>query len=116
MIILPMVHLIGLYAVNDETKLAAFITTACLVIDMAVIPVLIGTNLTESGSTIFKGRYSDFGHAWYPHIGRQILTTMVIFTGQPLYNFGIAFMKRSMSRFYFRNFVYTASQNQHSQS
>lgn len=111
MIIMPMVSLIGLHLITDVTRLAALTLGICLLIDMAVLPILIGANFSEESDhkisySIFHGHYTDFSAGWYPHIGRQIQSTMIIFTFQPLINFAVAVFKRFITRFYFRNFVY----------
>ena len=97
MIVEPMVQLIGLHKKTDVIRLAAYTTVSCLVVDMVLLPVMIGMNLVEVSdnrisTSVFRGKYTDFSEAWYPDIGRQLLTTMILFTFQPLIDFLLEYL------------------------
>lgn len=106
-----MVQLIGLHKKTDVLRLAAYTTIACLVTDMIILPIMIGMNLVEVSdnrisTTVFRGKYTDFSEDWYPDIGRQLLTTMILFTFQPLIDFLIEYLLTLISRAWCRHIRY----------
>ncbi len=56
----------------------------CYLLDMWLLPILIGLNLEEYGFEEFTGSFTDFSENWYIFVGQQIFTTMLIFSFQPL--------------------------------
>ena len=77
---------------------------------MVVLPILIGTNLTENGWNFFRGKHPDFDHDWYPLIGRQIAITMLLYSFQPSIDFAIAKLTQAINRYQKSKFVYKGSQ------
>ena len=84
MLVYPIISRIGYHTKTEENKLALYTIFFCLCIDMIILPILIGANISEIGDfkfskKIIKGKYTDFDADWYPDIGRQITITMILF-------------------------------------
>lgn len=91
--------MIGFHRRTQEVGINCFLIVACYMLDMVVLPLMIGMNLVEMDflASIFKGRYTDFGAGWYTEVGRQIATTMTIFAFQPLIDFIVEYLTVSLT-------------------
>lgn len=97
----PFIQGIGMNLKTDETRMIVNAITVCLVVDMIVLPMVIGMNLQEytvMGEEdavedvlyflgIMMGRNTDFGANWYLDTGNLIVMTMLIFSFQPIIDF-----------------------------
>lgn len=75
MIVYPIISRIGYHTKTEENRLAQYTIFFCLCIDMIILPILIGANVSEIedskfSKSFFKGKYTDFDAGWYPDIGR----------------------------------------------
>lgn len=73
-IVVPFVRMIGFHKKTDENWLQCFILFTCLIVDMMVLPVFIGMNLSEVNNkltevSIFQGKHTDFEGDWYKDVG-----------------------------------------------
>ena len=74
-VVFPIISRIGYHTKTEENRLAQYTIFVCLCIDMIILPILIGTNLSEIWNYKFsknfiRGKYTDFDAGWYPDIGR----------------------------------------------
>lgn len=97
----PFIESIGMNLKTDETRMIVNAITVCLVVDMIVLPMVIGMNLQEyttmgkedTVEDVLKflgikwGRNTDFGANWYIDTGAIIMMTMLIFSFQPVIDF-----------------------------
>lgn len=121
----PAVESIGLNLKTDETRMICNGITYCLLVDMIVLPVMIGTNLSEYTTFgekdivedvlntlgIMWGRNTDFGARWYPDTGQIIMMTMIIFSIQALIDFLVDWLLVSLGRCYTRRWVYSSKKS-----
>lgn len=105
-IIIPLVKMIGFYRKHREEDHNCKLIVICLMLDMIVLPILIGANFKETNKGAYDGKHTDFDADWYTEIGRQIVTTMIFFTFQPIIDFIIAFTKLNGTRCFKKCFVY----------
>lgn len=116
----PAVQSIGLSLKTDETRMICNGITYCLLVDMIVLPLLIGMNLSEyttfgeqdavedflNALGIMWGRNTDFGARWYTDTGAIIMMTMLIFSFQPAIDWLVEWLLTALGRCYTRRFVY----------
>lgn len=90
----PAVRTIGLSRKTDEVRMIASGITYCLLVDMILMPIVIGMNLSEYTEYdkedlvedtlnflgIKWGRNTDFGAKWYTDTGEILMLTMFIFS------------------------------------
>ena len=86
-IIEPLVDRIGYHRRTMMVMVKTQMIVICYILDMWLLPILIGLNLKEYGFEEFTGKFTDFSEQWYIHVGQQIFTTMLIFSFQPLIDF-----------------------------
>ena len=79
-IIEPLVERVGLHKRTPEVLMKTYMIVLCYLLDMWLLPILIGLNLKEYGVKDFSGLFTDFSEDWYILVGQQIFTTMVIFS------------------------------------
>ena len=100
----------------------SFTVFCCLMVDMVILPVLIGMNVMEhsvgnTSDTMFKGTYADFNGEWYKAVGFQIFLTMIIFSFQPMIDFLVEYVYWKVMRWYNKKYVYKKlNENQTSRS
>lgn len=123
----PAVQSIGLSLKTDETRMICNGITYCLLVDMIVLPIAIGMNLSEyttfgkedsvedflNALGIMWGRNTDFGARWYTDTGAILMNTMVIFSIQPIIDFLVEWLLVSIGRCYTRRWVYSKKSNKH---
>ena len=68
-IIIPLVKMIGFYRKTREEMHNCVLIVVCSLLDMTVLPIMIGSNLKEFHLSSFKGKHTDFDGSWYPQIG-----------------------------------------------
>jgi hypothetical protein len=51
-----------------------------LILDMILLPILVGANFEGTAIYSFKGKHTDFDAEWYPNVGRSIVVLMYAFT------------------------------------
>lgn len=107
LIVVPLVKQIGFYRKGIEEITSSQYLVVCLFLDMVILPILVGINLTEFGlPSAFNGKHTDFGASWYPTVGRQIAMFMLLFCLQPIIDLLVSFSNLHAKRWYKRTFVY----------
>ena len=81
----PMVRKIGYHLKTDEVMLTSFSIFCCLCVDMIALPIFIKMNPIEYYDSkftnyLFTGKHTDIGVEWYRDIGRQFVSTMILFS------------------------------------
>lgn len=109
----PVISMIGYHTRTEENSVVSQMIIVCLVIDMILLPFMIGMNLIEYGSvkvnflSFFNtGKHTDFGAEWYSDIGKQLMITMIVFSLQPFIDFLTESLVLKGCRSCKRRFVY----------
>ena len=80
MVIIPVVEKIGYHYRTKENKVNLKLIVLCYMIDMTILPILIGSNFSEYFIwSVFGGKHTDFSSEWYTDVGYQISFNMTLF-------------------------------------
>ena len=117
----PVVEIIRQNLKTDQTRTITIVITFCLLVDMIVLPMVIGMNLIEytrfddqedvvedtlKALGFLWGKHTDFGGSWYPDTGNMIMMTMIIFSIQAIIDFIVEWIVIAIYRCYSRKFFW----------
>ena len=100
LIIEPMVDRIGFHKRTNAVLTKAQLIVMCYILDMWLLPIMVGLNLSEYGFSEFKGNFTDFGEGWYAQVGQHIFMSMLIFSLQPIIDFLVEYLTIHLTRYF----------------